>query len=559
MSNDWSKMEQETINYADFEKSLDKEIEKLNLSQYPLRSILTLFHLKIYMCCSEERSKESTCNCSTFPSIYSYFLNYINKCNKKIIGADAYDIFTAIPDEFQSELQKVINYGAFCEIAPYVWREVYEPDVINSKEVDLLYKEGSFDIEVKDAILTALGTGYTINDERSASVNYDEQVKYFLKNGKFNFELMCEEIKRGQEWYKKYWKNDNTISEEIYIKLEITKDTYVNFHMFWLSLCDYYIKSANAIYRLIKSEKSTSRLIQNEFLEHLSPFLKKSFFYEYLNEDIIGVKEEDFIKLMNYFAQDVNVKFNNLDGYFPVFFEFENAYLFSCYNVKTSLSSRNLLYLLNKFDKKLFDNIISDYLEPNLIERSINLLTKIPNIKIEKNKKWDKSEFDLLAYFEDQNVVLHIQVKGSIPVSGARMTERLEDRMEEGIEQITKFKGLEKSVKESILSDIFKKDICDITIVDILLGWGGFGTNKIWNKLEENNITPLNLVLLNQYIKQYDETAIADFQRDINELICEIIDNSLAKKTTILYEIGDKTIHYESFNYEDVKLLKYKI
>ncbi|APW65290.1 hypothetical protein LPB137_05220 [Poseidonibacter parvus] len=280
---------------------------------------------------------------------------------------------------------------------------------------------------------------------------------------------------------------------------------------------------------------------------------------QYLKEDIIGVKEEDFIKLMNYFAQDVNVKFNNLDGYFPVFFEFENAYLFSCYNVKTSLSSRNLLYLLNKFDKKLFDNIISDYLEPNLIERSIDLLTKIPNIKIEKNKKWDKSEFDLLAYFEDQNVVLHIQVKGSIPVSGARMTERLEDRMEEGIEQITKFKGLEKSAKESMLSDIFKKDICDIAIVDILLGWGGFGTNKIWNKLEENNITPLNLVLLNQYIKLYDaETEIVYFKRDIDKLISEIIRNTQAIKTTILYEIGDKTIHYESFNYEDIKLLKYK-
>ena len=81
------------------------------------------------------------------------------------------------------------------------------------------------------------------------------------------------------------------------------------------------------------------------------------------------------------------------------------------------------------------------------------------------------------------------------------MTEQFEDKMEEGIEQITKFKGLEKSVKESMLYDIFKKDICDIAIVDILLGWRGFGTHKIWNKLEENNITPLNFVLLNQYIK----------------------------------------------------------
>ena len=33
------------------------------------------------------------------------------------------------------------------------------------------------------------------------------------------------------------------------------------------------------------------------------------------------------------------------------------------------------------------------------------LKSKIPNFEIEKNKKWDKSEFDLLAYFEDQNVV----------------------------------------------------------------------------------------------------------------------------------------------------------
>lgn len=553
-------MKKELEDYAEFENSLDKEIEKLNLSQYPLRSILTLFHLGIYMCCSEERAKESTCNCSTFSSIYSYFLKYINKCDEKIIGADAYDIFTVIPDVFQEELKKIIGYGAFCEIAPFIWRGIYEPDLINENELDLSYSNGTFDIEVKDAILTALASGYTINNERSASIDYDKQVEEFIKNGQFNYTLMCDEIKRGQKWYKEYWKDDNTISEQVYKELGITKDTYISFQIFWLSFCDYHIKSANALYRLIKSGKDTSRLIQNEFLEHLSPFLKKSFFYEYLKEDIIGIKEHDFKKLMDYFSQNVKEKFSNLDGYFPVFFEFEDAYLFSCYNVKMSLSSRNLLYLLNKFNKKLFDNTVSDYLEPNLIDKAVDLFKGLDNIKIEKNRKWDESEFDILVYFENEKTILHIQVKGSIPVEGARMTERLEDRMDEGIEQLDKFKKLDKVKKEKILSGIFDEEITDINIVDVLLGWGGFGTKNIWDKIDTYNIVPLNLAILNQYVKRYkDDTSILELKKDIDLIINEVIENTLAKKTTILYEIGDKIVHYESFNYENIKLLKYKV
>lgn len=552
-------MKKELADYAKFEDSLDEEIEKLNLSQYPLRSILTLFHLGIYACCSKVGNEKSNCNCSAFPSIYSYFLKYINDCDEKVIGGDAYNIFDVIPDSLHEEFKKVISYGAFCEIAPFVWRGVYTPDVINEKEVDLFYSEDSFNIEVKDAILTALATGHTINDEIRASHAYDGQVIEAIKKGQFDYTLMCYEIKRGQEWYKKYWIDDNIISEQIFNELGVTKDIYINFHIFWLSFCDYYIKSTNAIYRYIKKENDMSRFLSNEFLEHLSPFLLKSFFYTYLKEDIIGVKQDDFEKLMNYFSQNVKEEFSNLDGYFPAFFEFEDAYLFSCYNVKMSLSSRNLLYLLNKFNKKLFDNTVSDYLEPNLIDKAVDLFKGLDNIKIEKNKKWDESEFDILVYFENKNTILHIQVKGSIPVEGARMTKRLEDRMDEGIGQINKFKKLNKVKKEKILSDIFDEEIRDINVVDVLLGWGGFGTKEIWDKIDNSNIVTLNLAILNQYVKRYDDTiSILDLKKDVDAIISEIVEDSLAKKNTILYEIGDKIVHYESFHYENAKLLKYK-
>ena len=84
------------------------------------------------------------------------------------------------------------------------------------------------------------------------------------------------------------------------------------------------------------------------------------------------------------------------------------------------------------------------------------------------------------------------------------MTQNLESRIEEGIRQIERFNQQDSITKDSIVSKIFNKEIKNPKYIDIIVGWGGFGTYKIWESLNNKKITALNIAVLNQYIIKYN-------------------------------------------------------
>ena len=190
----------------------------------------------------------------------------------------------------------------------------------------------------------------------------------------------------------------------------------------------------------------------------------------------------------------------------------------------------------------------------------INLLNNIPNLQIETNKKWGTNgEFDIIAYDNSNNNILHFQAKASIPVEGARMTQNLESRIEEGIRQIERFNQQDSITKDSIVSKIFNKEIKNPKYIDIIVGWGGFGTYNIWESFNDKKITALNIAVLNQYIIKYNNAYnISNFYNDINNLINEIVDSSSPKKIINKLKIGRYKIYYDSFDYQKAKLLKYR-
>ena len=544
--------------YENFEKDLDKIIEDINLSNYPLQSILILFHMSISACCLDEKFdvSRSTCNCDSIPSVFSYLLSFLNNCDVDTTGS-ATDMIFYIPDELKNNFIHIVNYGAFCEIAPYVWRGIYSQKV-DGNLLELQYNQKYFESEKKDIILSSLSTTLSIGNDRKDKKLYSIQVTEYLLKGKFNSDLMKYEIVTSKQWYKKYWYDNSLVPDEIYPQLGFTKKEYFEFQTFWLAFSDYYIKSSNAIVKYMRESGDDSVLIGNEYLEHISPHLKKEVFFNFLNEEIIGLNEEIFFKIMDIFAVKVKDDFSNQEGYFLTFFEFESSYIFSPFNIRTRLSPRNLLYILLKTNQKLFDESLSHFLEPNLIKNAVFLLQNITSLKIEVNKNWGKGEFDIVMYEPEKNIIIHVQAKGTIPAEGARMTKRLESRMNEGIKQLNTFKI--SSNKNQILSEIFNTEITDPIIIDVLLGSAGFGTEDIWDKINNQKIVTLNLSLLHIYIQRYNKGSIdlKNFFDDINQITNEIVEASNPCLEEITYQIGDKTIVYSGLKYESSKLIKYK-
>src|SRR5690606_4819677 len=121
------------------------------------------------------------------------------------------------------------------------------------------------------------------------------------------------------------------------------------------------------------------------------------------------------------------------DGFFPPLWRIDGSVLFNCDVLKLMLPARNILYSLNKTNQQLYDNSISQHLEPQLIENARAVLDGVSGLIVVPNVEWENGEIDLLVFSVDENACLHVQAKAAIPPQGTRMIRAVEDRIDEGL------------------------------------------------------------------------------------------------------------------------------
>lgn len=542
-----------------YEANIDSVIEKLELSQYSLNNLLDWFHLYIAVNYSGEQLNDLKYNSDSskthIASALSYLFPLLKDCDKEY-NLEPYE--TVFTKDLMEKLKTLVKYGAFSEIAPFVWRKIYIPNV-NNKILRLTYQDDYFQYEVKDAILTSLSLGFSATDDKSTYRLYDAHIND-VALGIYTHNLAIIETVKSKEWYKAKRINELFVSEEIFKEIGVTKNEYIEFQSFWLGLTTYYIKTFEALIRNMRiNGKKTNVLINNALYSISSPSIYKKNFYTTFTEKLIGIPQDKFYKLMDIFSFKINQEFKIQDGHYPVFIEYEDLYLFSPFNVRVQLSPRNLLYLINRYEPDLFNNKISKHLEPELLKNCIALLSEITFLDIKSNINWSNGEFDIISYDANTNCIMHIQAKASIPVEGARMTQNLEARIDEGIKQILIFNKESDSNKNTIISRIFNKTISNPTYVNVIVGWGGFGTYNTWKKLEENQICAVNIAVLNQYIIRFKNNYnMNNFYKDIEEIIQEIINRTEPKKVINRHKIDKYKINYETFQHIETKLIKYR-
>jgi hypothetical protein len=116
------------------------------------------------------------------------------------------------------------------------------------------------------------------------------------------------------------------------------------------------------------------------------------------------------------------------------------------------IHERNLLYVVNKRQRKHFDNIVSQHLEPVLIDEAITEFSRVPNWLVRRNVRWSNGEVDLLVFDPGSNTALQIQAKAAISAQNARMTRQLEEHTLRAITQIEKLKELSSGELDDLLS-----------------------------------------------------------------------------------------------------------
>jgi hypothetical protein len=87
------------------------------------------------------------------------------------------------------------------------------------------------------------------------------------------------------------------------------------------------------------------------------------------------------------------------DGYLPPLIRLDqDSFLFNPHALRFMMHERNLLYVTNKRHRERFDNVVSQHLEPMLLNEAILEFRRIPTWLVEKNVVWSHGEVDLLVF-----------------------------------------------------------------------------------------------------------------------------------------------------------------
>jgi hypothetical protein len=137
------------------------------------------------------------------------------------------------------------------------------------------------------------------------------------------------------------------------------------------------------------------------------------------------------------------------------------------------------------------------------------------------NVLWGSGEIDLLVYEEASNTALQIQVKATMAPYGARMVERLEDRVQEGMQQLKTFRELPQVQIDAILSNAFGRTIRNARLQDAILVRSCFGSQRTWGNA--NEISFLSLAMLSELTKSGRLSSLSDMASTARDYLDSVL------------------------------------
>ena len=286
----------------------------------------------------------------------------------------------------------------------------------------------------------------------------------------------------------------------------------------------------------------------------VAPLIKEDYI-EALITRCAKLNSVQYAALMSIYSFDPHVPIGG-EGFFPPVCRLKESLLISPWALRGMLSARNILYTLQKTDRKKFDDEVSPLLEPRLTEIASKIFRHLQDVQIIPNFIWSKGEFDLLVHRKSENCVLHVQIKAAIAPEGARMTTRVESRIREGLEQLANFKKLKQPDQDLILSTALSQKITSAKVVDIILCWSGFGTSKIWSLL--GDVAPLNIALLAHLVRADTRRSLSTFAQDTHSLIDQITTEANPVWNIDTIELGPKKISFPNLDCDWDSLVKYQ-
>ncbi len=533
-----------------FERELDELVGDLRVLRLPLRTVLSgLYSMVDSLFHGDRLDKKGTLPRQdagqALISRLSYLVDLLLRCPREEIGADALDAFSPFSDDpsLLLEIQTLIQYGHFCELMPEVHRDYYT--VSGSRRTGFALKHANDEVsllEARDIVMTEVAKPFYIRPAPIPNQIIDFQV------GKQRGDLFAKTVAiRYQEI------GECAVEAPIITAAGFQEAIGGNVEQFnalrraWFAIADSCLALADGFGR---KARGSLRPVQDqsafgEMLEWTAVHLKSSFVHG-LIQALTGLEFDLIDSMLRLYELDPEstIPSGAGDGFFPPIWKTTpTSVMFNPDVVQRMLSSRNIAYALNKLDPSRFHDEVSSHLEPALIDEAISLLSEIDGLTVERNIRWSCGEMDVLAYEPTTNTALHVQAKGAIPAQGARMVQAMESRTREGLRQLRAFRDLSDTARDRELSNVLKRAVEGVEVIDMLLLRGGIGSWKVWH--EVGTTIAANLPLLRGALDRNPAgSGIRRIVRSIPQFLDEIVQETTRGWLTKSMTLADAKVSF---------------
>lgn len=449
-------------------------------------------------------------------------------------GTDALEGYHEV-DSDGSQLRFLLTYGHFSEVMPEMHRGYFAVSGDRDSGFTLRHASPAFaEHEVRDIMLTEFGGpfGFAV-----APAAIDEEFDALVATAPvLPADGLIAMHERLYGFYLKALTEPALLTDPGMVAATgATNDEFDRFRAAVYAVGDFCRGIARALGRRVEAGGAGEE-VEKEWLEWITVNWKADFVIGVLRQ-LSGLDVAQVEKLLDIYTLDLRCGVKKTahagDGYLPPFLRLSESFIFNGDLIRLFLLARNVLFVVNRLDKKLFDDLVSKEMEPQLIEQAVALLARLPGVEIVRTHDWGAGEIDILVYSAEENVALHVQAKAAIPPQGARMVAAVESRGREGLEQLKRFRELAPERRDEVISTAIGRDVAGVDVVDVLLSRTSFGTSNIWRQAQ--GVALVNLLLLGELVVRDPSAPLAEFARRADVRLDEII--ALARPEWIEREI----------------------
>lgn len=543
--------------FRKFENNIDELVTAATIRQAPVRVPYT----SLYGIVAAAYAKNPKTGMPARPeagaaivSRMSYLLGPLSSCPLAPEGESALDAVQALDARGHQEMLLLLSFAHFCEIAPFAWKGYFS---ISGDERSLILSHASGEVaksEVKDILLNLLTLPLSIAHPESDKQYFDRQVNTLPT---VESEEMIRILAQYSEWFLRNSLECSPLSDAaLQATVGISMMQFRKCRAAWLSIAEFHVQMGHAIRRRLENDPQKQDRIGKEYFEWIAPLLNAGFLEDFVRS-ASGISSQQYAALMEIYSFDPTNPRNGGEGFYPPFCRTSIGLLFSPYAVQRMLSSRNILYATLKSDQKRFDEITSPLLEPHLIDVARSIFCQLNDVEILLNHQWADGEFDMLIFRASENCVLHVQAKAALAPEGARMTARMESRVKEALSQLTRFKLLPQTQQDTILSGAFGRALKDVVVVDVVLCWASFGSQAIWEELEQR--APMNVSILANLVTRDKDLSLSNFVNLTHDLINEIVAAAAPVWEDGTLDFGESKVTVPNLIYRSDALVRYQL